>query len=284
MRLVGHAAGDTPWTAWSLDLPVIALSLLGLALFAHGFLRLRRRRAALAPWSRAGLFASGVALSALAIVSPLDHLGEEYLQSAHMLQHVVLADIGPALMLLAVRGPLSLFFLPKLVLRPLARLRRARAALDLLLHPTVSVALWVAVLVVWHVPRLYEAALHQPAAHAAMHVGFVTVGLLLWSQIVDPGARKRLSLSQRLGVVALVFWIGQILAYVIAFTPEPLFATYVDQPIRLLGLSPLTDQKLAAVVMIVEQMASLGIAFWLLYRARARINAPVMPAAGLARR
>ena len=35
------------------------------------------------------------------------------------------------------------------------------------------------------------------------------------------------------------------MAYVILFDFRPLFSTYVDQPVRLLGLSPLTDQKLA---------------------------------------
>ncbi|MDH4346618.1 MAG: cytochrome c oxidase assembly protein, partial [Thermoleophilia bacterium] len=66
--------------------------------------------------------------------------------------------------------------------------------------------------------------------------------------------------------VALLFWTGQILAYVIAFATEPLYDAYVDQPERLLGLSPLTDQKLSAVVMMVEQALTLGVAFVILYR------------------
>lgn len=278
MGIIGHAVGDTPWAAWSLDSPAIVLTLLGALLFAQGFLRLRARRAALAPWSRAGLFGAGLALSCLAIVSPIDHVGEEYLQWAHMLQHVLIADVGPALMLLAVRGPLALFVIPRAVLGPLARFKPLQTALRTLLRPAVSVTLWVAALVIWHVPALYESALTDRGAHAAMHFSFVAVGLLVWTQIVDPGAKARLTVSQRLGVVALVFWVGQILAYVIAFTPEPLFDPYVDQPTRLLGLSPLTDQKLAAVVMIVEQMAALGTAFWLLYRTKTRDAARVAEA------
>ena len=54
------------------------------------------------------------------------------------------------------------------------------------------------------------------------------------------------------------------MAYVILFDFRPLFSTYVDQPVRLLGLSPLTDQKLAGVVMMVEQIATVGLAFVLL--------------------
>ena len=55
------------------------------------------------------------------LVSPLDAIAEEYLQSAHMLQHVLIADLGVVLALLAVRGPLSMFFLPRdLLVRDLA--------------------------------------------------------------------------------------------------------------------------------------------------------------------
>ena len=46
------------------------------------------------------------------------------------------------------------------------------------------------------------------------------------------------------------------MAYVMLFDFRPLFSTYVDQPVRLLGLSPLTDQRLAGVVMMVEQIAT----------------------------
>ena len=100
-----------------------------------------------------------------------------------------------------------------------------------------------------------------------MHASFVVGGLLVWTQIIDPSRHHRLSLSERIGYTALVFWTGQIMAYVILFDPTPLFSTYVDQPVRLLGLSPLTDQKLAGVVMMVEQVATVGLAFVLLLRA-----------------
>ena len=53
----------------------------------------------------------------------------------------------------------------------------------------------------------------------------------------------------------------------IAFSPDVLYDPYADQTERLLGLSALTDQRLAAVVMMVEQALTLGIAFVLLYRA-----------------
>ncbi len=258
---------SSPWTQWSPSPLVLAGAVVALAFFFQGFHRLRARgRADLAPWSRALLFCLGVAVTVFALVGPIDTVGEDYLQSVHMLQHVLVADLGVALTLVAVRGPLAVFFLPRGLLSPLARTPWVRRALAFLLRPWVSYAVWVAVLVSWHVPPVYEAALSNQLVHTVEHLSLVAAGLLVWTQIVDPTGHRRLSVGERAGYTALVFWTGQILAYVIAFSPEALFDPYVEQPNRLLGLSPLTDQKLAAVVMMAEQAATLGVAFMLLYR------------------
>ena len=209
-------------------------------------------------------------VSVLAIVSPIDHIGETYLQWVHMLQHVLIADLGVVLILLAVRGPLTVFFLPRNLLAPLARARPLRRGLAILLQPRVSYAVWVVVLVGWHIPVLYEAALHHRYWHDVEHLSFVLGGALVWTQIVDPGRHHRLTLGERLGYTALIFWTGQVMAYVILFSFEPLFSTYVDQPVRLLGLSPLADQRLAGLVMMGEQTITVGLAFVLLLRASHR--------------
>jgi cytochrome c oxidase assembly factor CtaG len=263
-------ATENLWRAWSFQPLVIGAGLLAIAFFLHGWMRLHRRRAALAPWTRIPLFVAGVAVTVLAIVSPIDAIGERYLQSVHMVQHVLIADLGIALTLVAVRGPLTVFFLPRDLLAPLARVGWLRRLLGFALRPAVSYTVWVVVLVAWHIPAFYEAALHHRAWHDLMHVSFVVGGLLVWTQIVDPSRHHRLSLGERIGYTALVFWTGQIMAYVLLFDFRPLFSTYVDQPVRLLGLSPLTDQKLAGAVMMVEQIVTVGLAFVLLVRAARR--------------
>jgi putative membrane protein len=272
-------ATENLWHAWSFQPLVIGGGIVAIAFFLHGWLRLHRRRAELAPSTRIPLFVAGVLVTVLAIVSPIDAIGESYLQSVHMLQHVLIADLGIALTVVAVRGPLCVFLLPRDLLVPLAHSRWLRATLRFVLRPGVSYAAWVVVLVSWHVPTLYEAALHHTIVHDLMHLSFVVGGLLIWIQIVDPARHHRLTLTERLGYTALVFWTGQVMAYVILFDFKPLFSTYVDQPTRLLGLSPLTDQKLAGVVMMVEQLATVGVAFVLLLRAsrreRARVQRPV---------
>src|SRR5712692_6584618 len=117
-------------SAWNPAPLVLIGAGLALLLFAKVFVRLRRRgRADHAGWSRLALFLLAVTLGTLALVSPLDAVGDSYLLSGHMLQHVLIGDVAPALALVALRGPLLFFFLPRFVLRPLARLHWLRRLL-----------------------------------------------------------------------------------------------------------------------------------------------------------
>jgi cytochrome c oxidase assembly factor CtaG len=276
---LGTTAPEDLWRAWSFDPLVLVLAAVSLAFFVSGWRRLRRRRPELAPWSRLALFVAGVAVVVVGLVSPLDAIAEEYLQSAHMLQHVLIADLGVVLALLAVRGPLSMFFLPRDLLAPLARARPLRRTLSFLLRPRVAVPLWLTVLVLWHIPAMYDAALRHPAVHRAEHLSFVVVGALVWTLLIDPARHGRLTLNERLGLAVVLFWIGQVLAYPFVFGFEPYYDVYVDQPHRLFGHSPLADQKLAGLVMMVEQAATLGVAIviLLLLARRARAGQSVTP-------
>jgi cytochrome c oxidase assembly factor CtaG len=123
------------------------------------------------------------------------------------------------------------------------------------------------------VPTLYEAALTQPLVHRLEHLSFVLVGALVWTLLIDPTGHGRLSLNGRIALAVGLFWAGQVLAYVFVFGFEPYYDVYVDQPERLLGLSPLTDQRLAGVVMMAEQTLTLGLAILLLVRSARRARA-----------
>jgi putative membrane protein len=273
MSPLATTATDDLWAAWSLDPVAFAVAAVAVAFFLQGWRRLHRRRPEAAPWTRIPLFLAGVAIVLVGLVSPLDAIAEEYLQSAHMLQHVLVADLGVALALLAVRGPLSMFFLPRDLLAPLARSRSLRTGLAFLLRPAVAVSLWLGALLAWHVPTLYEAALTHPLVHRLEHLSFVLVGALVWTLLIDPTGHGRLSLNGRIALAVGLFWAGQVLAYVFVFGFEPYYDVYVDQPERLLGLSPLTDQRLAGVVMMAEQTLTLGLAILLLVRSARRARA-----------
>jgi cytochrome c oxidase assembly factor CtaG len=272
-------APEDLWKAWAFDPLTLAAAVVAVAFFAQGWRRLHRRRPELAPWTRWPLFLSGVAVVLVGIVSPLDAIAEEYLQSAHMLQHVLIADLGVALALLAVRGPLSMFFLPRDLLAPLARRQGLRRGLSFLLRPRVAVALWLGVLVAWHLPVLYDAALRHTLVHRAEHLSFVVVGALVWTLLIDPAGHGRLTVNGRIGLAVLMLWMGQMLAYVFVFSFHPYYDVYTEQPERLFGLSALTDQKLAGLVMMVEQGLTLGTALVLLLLAARRARDAAAPRA-----
>jgi cytochrome c oxidase assembly factor CtaG len=249
---------------WTLPPAVVAAALLALVLFVHAFVRLRRRRRSdLAPWSRVALFAAGLALLVLPVVSPLDAVGDRYLVSAHMLQHVLIADAGPALLVLALRGPLLVFLLPQGVLRRLATLR---PAVRVLVRPDVAFGLWLATMLGWHLPSAYDYTLLHPWAHQLEHATFVLAGTLAWIQIVDPARRRRLTRGRRALFAFGLFIAGQALADALLFSRAPAYSLYAQEPHRVFGLSPLLDQRLAAAVMTAEQALTVGIALVVLLR------------------
>jgi putative membrane protein len=270
-------------SAWEAPPFVLAVAVLALVLFGQAFARLRRRgRRDHAGWTRAALFSAGLMLAVLALVSPLDAIGEEYLLSGHMLQHVLIADTAPALMIVALRGPLAFFLLPKRVLRSLAPIPPLRAVLRFLLRPVVCFTLWCAGVLAWHVPAAYEYALEHSLVHEFEHASFVLVGTLAWIQLVDPTGHQRLRPPGRVLFAVGLLIAGHPVVDVLFFDGGAAYETYARQDERLLGLSPVGDQQLAALVMFAEQMLTLGtcavVLLWPYVRARRRRRTSVAPA------
>jgi putative membrane protein len=243
---------------WEAPAPVLAGCLVALALFGQAFWRLRQRgRTDHAGWDRAALFVAAVALTYLALASPLDGLGDRYLISAHMLQHVIIGDLAPALGLLALRGPLTFFLLPAPLLSALAGFHPLRAFLHWLTGPWVALPLWIAAMWAWHVPRVYDYAATHQAVHDLEHLCFVVVGVLVWMLLIDPARTGRLPVAGRIGVAVAVFAAGDPVSAGLISSGAS-YPHYVAQPHRVFGLTPHGDQVLAGVVMLVEQIATLG--------------------------
>jgi len=249
------------------DVVPLLAAVVAALLFAQAVARLRRRgRPDLAGWDRIGLFAAGLGVSVFALVGPLDRIADDKLLSAHMGQHVLIGDLGPALMVTALRGPLLVFLLPAPILAPLARSQRVRAALSTLLRPRVAFGLWAANLAIWHVPYLYDPALRHQDLHDFEHVCWTFCGILVWTLLVDPGSHRRLSVGGRVALAAALFAAGQVLTDVLVFTFTPLYPFYHGA----YGISAVTDQQLSGIVMMVEQLATLATCVALLLRPRWR--------------
>jgi len=243
---------------WSAPPAVVAVSVLALVLFAQAFVRLRRRgRTDHAGSGRAALFALAVGLALAVVVTPLDAVADDYLLSAHMLQHVVIGDLAPALALLALRGPLTFFLLPAPVLSLLAGLRPLRAFLHWLTGPWVAFPLWIASTWTWHVPKIYDYAAEHAVVHDFEHVSFVLVGTLAWNLLIDPARGRRLPVAGRVGLAVGLFVAADPVMAAL-FSGGAVYPHYADQPVRLLDLSPHGDQVAAGAVMLVEQAATLG--------------------------
>jgi cytochrome c oxidase assembly factor CtaG len=254
--------------AWNpAPLPLVA-GAVALALYAQGFVRLRRRSSAHAPLGHAALFAAGVAVSVLALVSPLDGVADDKLLSAHMLQHLLLGDVGPLLIVLGLRGALLFFLLPASVLAALAGVAPLRRLGSFLLQPRVAIAVWLLAVAGWHVPAAYDAAAAHPALHALEHACFALAGLLVWIQIVDPARQRRLTPGRRSALALLLLASGTILAEVL-LVAAPLYPRYAELVTRPLGLTASEDQRRAALLMMAEQIATLGTAAALLLWANA---------------
>ena len=119
---------------------------------------------------------------------------------------------------------------------------------------------------VWHVPRFYDFAAAHPGVHHLEHVSFVAGGLLVWTQLVDPARHGRLRRPQRIFFALAMLALTQPVVDFLLFSSSARYGRYADQPDRLFGLSPLTDQRLAGAVMMVEQLLTLGICVAILLR------------------
>src|SRR5204863_7580236 len=142
---------------------------------------------------------------------------------------------------------------------PLAGFRPLRTLLSTLLVAAVSLALWAAAILVWHVPRVYDYAAAHPAVHGLEHLTFVGTGLLVWTQLVDPARHGRLRRPQRIFFALAMLALTQPVVDFLLFSSSARarYARYADQPDRLFGLSPLTDQRLAGAAMMVEPLLTL---------------------------
>jgi cytochrome c oxidase assembly factor CtaG len=185
---------------------------------------------------RRGLVGLGVLLIGVAVFSPLARWGEQRSFAAHMVQHLLLGDLSPLALAIGLRR------------RPL-------------LPPLVALVLWIATLAVWHVPAVYEAALHHATLHVLQHVALLTAGLLLWSAVLAPGTAAA---AARLGALLAAMLTNLALASVFLWWPRVLYSTYAHSR-GFAGLSPQTDQRTGGGLMLLEGMTvMLAAAAWLI--------------------
>jgi cytochrome c oxidase assembly factor CtaG len=218
--------------------------------------------------TRPVLFGIGVAIGFIALLSPIDTGGDDYLFSLHMAQHLLLMMVAPPLCLLGVVGLHSPFT------GPAGRVRRAARVL---VHPWMATLVFSAVLLVWHLPALYDATLTTEPIHVVEHLSFIAVGVVFWWPIVDPmrgrDTRRWVSAFSKIGMLVASGIPPTVLGLIFTVAPHAFYDFYVRAP-RLWNLSPVMDQQLAGVVMFgagnLIYFAAVVAVFWRMFTDPAR--------------
>jgi putative membrane protein len=222
-------------------------------LYARRVRTLRQAGTPVAAW-RLWCFGSSLFLLLVALVSPIDEFGEEQFLFMHMVQHILLGDLAPLLFVAGLSGPI---LRPVLSLPGVMRLR-------FLTHPFVALPLWAASLYLWHIPFLYQAALHHSAVHALEHFCFFAFGAIMWAAVLEtlPGP-EWFGTGAKLGYVAVVRLLETVLGNVFIWSGT-VFYPFYEHPTDMWGISPLADQQIAGAVMMVEgSIVTLGALAWL---------------------
>jgi putative membrane protein len=228
-------------TAWDLEPSIV----IGCAIAAGGYCVLARRHR---PASIL-YFLGGIAVLLLDLVSPLDRLGDEYLFSAHIVQHFVLALVVPPLLLLGI----SSAWAENALSRP--QIHRLERSLG---HPPFSWALGVGTMLVWHVPVFFNAALANDALHVFQHLSFLLTGTIYWWPILAPVSRARLSVAGSISYLFAGCLSCSLLGAALTFSPPGLYPAYLHPQDSLgilpllrndWGLDPKTDQQLGGLLM-----------------------------------
>ncbi len=202
---------------------------------------------------RAWSYYTSLVLFYLAVGSPFDQLGERFLFSAHMAQHVVLIYPCAILWLIGlppwlvdslgdrpIIGPVGWFFT----------------------RPVVAGIIYVMVQSVWHIPALYDLALQDRFVHVTEHITFFGSALLFWHPVL--GQSKRWPTLKYGGQMLYLFAVAVGLTplfVAVTFSSEVLYPTYEFAPRIIENFSPMDDQLLAGAIMKLSNVLVTFLAF-----------------------
>lgn len=232
-----------------MDLTASYLLLLPAALYVRA-VRVLARRGYRVPRLQQACWFTGLTSIGVALLSPLDSLGETDLLSAHMAQHLLLGDIAAPLLLLGLRSPVYAFVLPRGALVPLARWQALRRLLRRVRQPLLAVPIWILILYGWHIAPTYEAALRSPPLHALQHQSFIIGSLLVWLAVLEPTRRRVPGGLWKIAHIAGARFAGMFLGMAFIIVQHPIYEGFYGRRALEHGMSSLQDQQLAGGLML----------------------------------
>jgi putative copper resistance protein D len=239
------SSGQIPtllWRDWQAAWgPDVAAALVGL-IYLQGTRRVRGGW----PWPRAVSFGTGLICVLVAVQSGIDRY-DDWLLSDHMVQHLLLLELAP-LLLLAGRPMTLMMRAASPAWRP--RLARRIRGLRWLTHPLSCLAILWTVVAGTHLPVFYDATLHHPLLHDCEHVLYLGAGLLMWWPVLDedPVPSHRLNGAVRLAYMTAAMFPMTVLGAYLDRDPTLLYAPYAA-PAHLLDVAAVVDQQQAGAIM-----------------------------------
>jgi len=170
---------------------------------------------------------------------PLHDIAEEYLYSMHMLQHTILTYIIP---------PLALLATPEWLFRLLVGKGRTYRVIRFLTRPVIAAVTYNAVLLITHIPALVNRSAAGGPLHYSLHVLLVFSALMLWTPICGPAKEWRMSYGAMMVYLFCTSLVPSIPAGWLTFAEGSVYNHY-DTPVRVWGMSVLSDQQLAGGIM-----------------------------------
>jgi putative membrane protein len=186
------------------------------------------------------LFLSGVIVLWVSVDWPMDELADHYLFTAHMVQHMMIAFVAPPLLLLGM----PVWLLRRLLTpRPLFKVVRAAT------KPVTAFLAFNGMIALLHWPALMNETLRSEPVHFAVHFGVLLTALMMWWPVVDPLPElSRLSEPAKMFYLFLQSIIPTVPASFLTFASRPIYTFYESVP-RLWGISVVTDQRIAGLIM-----------------------------------
>ena len=163
-------------------------------------------------------FAAAVAVFLLAFISPFSALADGYLFSAHMVQHILLVLIVPALLLLSLPQSLSL-----------------RPPFSYLSHPVIGWFGGVGAMWLWHAPTLCNAAATSGTVSVIQTTSLLLMGSVFWWQVLAPRAEQRLSPLAGIVYLFTACTACSVLGIILTFAPVSICPVY-QHPVDRLGM------------------------------------------------
>jgi putative membrane protein len=170
---------------------------------------------------------------------PMHDIAEEYLYSMHMLQHTILTYIIP---------PLALLATPEWLFRLLVGQGRTYRVIRFLTRPVIAAVTYNAVLLITHIPALVNRSAAGGPLHYSLHVLLVFSALMLWTPVCGPAKEWRMSYGAMMTYLFCTSLVPSIPAGWLTFAEGSVYNHY-DTPIRVWGMSVLSDQQLAGGIM-----------------------------------